>query len=440
MRWLAFVSFLLALGPGCRREPAAVGTLSPPPPPRMRPDRAPGRVGASAPAHEVPQHVELVAQARRRSDTSEAVARNNSRSAIAFSRAASEAIALARLTGDDRDYARAEAMVDAAFETPRALPPYLLRARLHATLHRFDRAEADLAEHTARPPIGARQRIAEVLLAADLALQRGRYAQAERGYEEALALGPSRAALASMAHYRWRTGDFEEAEALYGRVLARVGPGDAEPGAWTHVQLGLMDLERGRLDEALAHYHDAEAHIRGFWLVEEHIAEVSHLLGRTAESKRMYVDLVERTENPELMDALAAILREEGDEDGAREHIARARRIYDERMQRIPEATYGHALEHHLAYGDPARALELAQRNRAIRPNAESDVLLARAYMKVGRIQDAKRSIDAALATPVRMARLHATAAAVYAAAGELAAARDHAVSAAAIDPTVVIP
>jgi predicted Zn-dependent protease len=139
------------------------------------------------------------------------------------------------------------------------------------------------------------------------------------------------------------------------------------------------------------------------------------------------------------MDAMATILRDEGDDAGAKSYVALARAAHDERLRRYPEAGYGHALEHHLEFGEPERAVELAEKNRALRPNAESEICLARAYLGVARIGDAKRSIEAALATPLRMAKLHATAAAVYAAAGDVDGARSQAAKAAAINPKVAL-
>jgi tetratricopeptide (TPR) repeat protein len=367
-----------------------------------------------------PEHADLVARATRRAQKAEAVATKNSRSAIALGRAASESMALARLTGDYEAYASADRLLMAAFATNDALAPHLLRARLHYSLHRLDQAEADLSAHLALPRVTEKQASAETLLAADLAFQRGRYEEAGRGYEAAIEAAETNATLASLAYYRWRTGEFEAAEELYERVLARTGSrqDDAEVAAWTHLQLGLMDLERGRHEHALAHYRDGQRCIRGFWLIEEHIAEVLALLGRTSEAKTMYRDIIARTGNPEFMDALAGILREEGADDEASVLVAGARAAYEERLRRFPEATVGHALEHYLEFGEADRALELAEGNHALRPNAEAKVALTRAYLGAGRLEDATRTIEAALDSPIRMVDLHETAAAVYAALG----------------------
>ena len=65
----------------------------------------------------------------------------------------------------------------------------------------------------------------------------------------------------------------------------------------------------------------------------------------------------------------------------------------------------------------------LAEANHRTRPNAEAKISLARAYLSAGRQGDASDILGEALATPWNTADLHAAAAEVYAAAGELTAA-----------------
>lgn len=48
-------------------------------------------------------------------------------------------------------------------------------------------------------------------------------------------------------------------------------------------------------------------------------------------------------------------------------------------MARFPEASWGHALGHFLEFGDPARAVDLAERNWRLHPNEEARSALAAA-------------------------------------------------------------
>ena len=60
------------------------------------------------------------------------------------------------------------------------------------------------------------------------------------------------------------------------------------------------------------------------------------------------------------------------------------------------------------------KALELLRKNLELRPNSASFVALARAELLNGRTDDAKKSIDRALAMPVRSAQLFWTASRIY--------------------------
>jgi tetratricopeptide (TPR) repeat protein len=403
----------------------------------------------SAPASTAPEPVEPTRPASGREFSAELAALDGTIAAVlrraeaqpqgwlVLERAADLYLTRARLSGDYSDYERAEAALARAFAIAgEGAGPVLTQARLEFTLHRLGRAAARLAETDAwkiRTPADQR-RIAA--LRADLAFQQGRYADALAGFEAALAAERSLTNLARLAQYRWKTGDFADAEALYREALGQLRGEGGEEAAWLNLMLGLMDLDRGRYADALVHYRDAEAALSGYWLIDEHIAEVLALQGKTADALALYQDIIARTDNPEFMDAVAAIHLEAGRADEARAMIARARARYEAQLERYPEAAYGHALEHFLEFGDdPARVVELAEANHRTRPNAEAKISLARAYLKAGRTDAARAVIEDALATPWNTADLHATAAEVFTAAGDPARAASERERALALNP-----
>ena len=223
----------------------------------------------------------------------------------------------------------------------------------------------------------------------EIAFYRGDYAQAVRFYRRAGALDPKDGSLA----YRWavyhaKTGRPDLAAADFDRALAAAEL-QGQFRANVELQKGILLLEGGRWDEALARFRRADAIFPGHWLVQEHIAETLTLLGRTVEAERMYADIVRRTGHPEFMDQLAAIAQARGDAAAAR---AWSERACPERAAAplLPEAAYGHALDHYLAAGDPARALEIARANHAARPFGESKVALAEALLQAGQPQAAR--------------------------------------------------
>lgn len=356
---------------------------------------------------------------------------------LVLDRAANLYLTRARLSGDYDDYASAEQTLARAFAIAgEGAGPVLTQVRVDFTLHRLARAAEGLARTDAWPLRTPADDRAIAALRADLAFQQGRYADALPGLEASLAAERSLTSLARLAQYRWKTGDFEAAETLYREAIALLRGQPGEEAAWLNLMLGLMDLDRGRYADAHAHYRDAAAALPGYWLVDEHIAEILTLQGNTGEALALYDDIIARTDSPEFMDAAAAIHLEAGRNDQAHALIARARAIYEAQLARYPEAAYGHALGHFLEFGDdPLRTLALAEANHTTRPNAEAKISLASAYLKAGRIDAARATIEEALATPWNTADLHATAAEIFTAAGDPARAAASRARALALNP-----
>ncbi|MEM7151267.1 MAG: tetratricopeptide repeat protein [Myxococcota bacterium] len=368
------------------------------------------------------------------------VAQQNGRSGLAFGNVASLYMTRARLSGDWGDYAAAEENVDQAFAVSKTgkTGPFIVRARLNYTLHRLDRVDEDFATAAKLPTNSGDAKRSHELFAANLAFQRGQYDDAKKALDEH-AKGPATLpGRASLALYHWKSGNFEDAERLYTEAMEAHDGKATEPVAWVHLQLGLMDLDRGRWDEALAHYRAGASLIRGYWLIDEHMAEILTLQGKTDEAKALYQSIIERTGNPEFMDAMAEIHAAAGEDGEAEAWAAKARAAFEDQLRQFPEAAYGHALGHFLAHGtDPERTVQMAERNHALRPNADAKAMLAEAYLAAGRLPDADRLIDEALATPMRSASLHATAAQIKDAVGNKGAAKAQRKAARAINPKI---
>lgn len=313
----------------------------------------------------------------------------------------------ARLSGDYDDYAAADAALDEAFAiAPAGGGPHLLRARVDLTLHRFADVDRSLTAATGGAIVPASRQRATRDLRGELAFHVGDYAAAREHFAVSVDTERAPAALFRLALYHWRTGDYDGAEVLFREAELRhhsASPGDR---AWYHLQLGLMDLDRGRYADALDHYRDGAGLVSGWWLLEEHMAEALAALGRESEAVELYDKVVAETGSPELMDALASLT---GDADLA----DRARRGFEDRLARFPEASYGHAFDHFLAT-DPVRALDLALANLTLRPGAPARIALAQAHLRLGRPGPAEAALTPALKTPWRSAELFATAAIIY--------------------------
>lgn len=333
---------------------------------------------------------------------------------VHLERLASLYVARAQLTGDHADYARAEELLDRAFElAPEGAGPLLLRAFLNYTLHRLPLVEPDLARIERGILIPPHVRIDILSLRADVAFHEGRYEDAERMHLEVEESSPSTASAVAVAQDLWRTGRFEQAD-RYLEIAAARAEREPRNASWVELQRGVLDEERGRYDEALAHYRRADELFSGHWLVEEHIARIDARQGRLTQAERRYRALIGSTGSAELMDPLGEILARRGREEEAARLHASATAAYERSLDRLPEASYGHALRHFLRYGAPERALEIAQANFDQRPGGEASVLLAQALLRAGDGDGARARIEAVLASPYRTAELHATAAMIF--------------------------
>ena len=302
----------------------------------------------------------------------------------------------ARLTGSYDDYAKAENLLASlSSATKVSVSRCLAEARLHYTLHRLRQASALL------DGCGATAEASELAaLRADIALYTGRYRDAERTYRglvNDIGITPHYVRLGLLK--KW-VGGPGEAAAFLEAAERRYHGSSPTMRAWLKLQRGLVALDRGRFDEALAMYRLAEDALAGWWLVDEHIAEVHVLNGNIAEAKRIYESVIERTRSPEFMDALAQIEQQLGNAEQATKLMAKARSIYTERLRAFPEAAAGHALDHFLkSQADVAQALTLAQKNYQTRPYGESAIALAKAWIMSGKPERAKPLIEAQLAS-----------------------------------------
>lgn len=309
--------------------------------------------------------------------------------------------ARARLTGDYADFGRAEDAYAVAFAmAPAGSGPRMGRAGLHFALHRLDAASADL-DAAARQHLDANQQASLLRMRGDIAFQRGGMDEAQGLYERSLALHDSLAARYGVAQVAWWRGDHDRALRLLDDCEALVRGDQPSTRMWLALQRGLVELDRGRYEAALAQYRAADAHVSGHWLVREHIAEVTRALGRPDEALAMYEEIVLETHHPEFMDAVASILAERGDAAGAARWVAWAGAGFERQLTLYPEAAAGHALDHYLAWGDDGSgvAVRLAERNVAARPNGEALTKLATAYRLAGRLGDARAALERAAAT-----------------------------------------
>lgn len=294
----------------------------------------------------------------------------------------------ARLTGNYDDYRQAESVLaDHEHRAGKSSQTSLPWASLHYTLHRLKSANAAL---DGAPSTADKTEVAG--LRADIAFYSGRYKEAENTYRSLVNQVGISSQYIRLALLKSKMGSPGEAAAFLEAAEKRYHGVSATRKAWMKLQRGLIALDRGRFDEALAMYKLAADELPGWWLIDEHIAEIKNLTGDKEAAKSLYESVILRTGSPEYMDALATIEFSEGNREGARKLIQQARAIYEERLTHFPEAAAGHALTHFLQDADnPKRALSLAQMNFNTRPYGDAAIALARAWLLNGK---AKRAVS----------------------------------------------
>ena len=336
-------------------------------------------------------------------------------------------MARGRLTGSYDDYAAAEAALRRSFASAHeGSGPHLTEAQLHFAMHRLPQAARALdaiAGYAVPPDPGERAEIAG--MRGDIAFYRGDYTGALALYDEADRTAPGTSHF-RRAVYHSKTGRTDLADLHFQRFGQSVARPSRLGLANVELQRGILALDTGRWDEALSRFKKADSIFPGYWLIEEHIAEVTALKGDAETASRLYRDIVAKTGHPEFMDALAELEAKRRAHAVAEALRARAAAEWRRRLRLFPEASYGHAQNHCMAKGDHGCALDLARRNHAARPYGEAKTVLAEALLLNGRLEEARSLIEAALGSGWRTAETHRVAAGIYSATGNQSAAARH--------------
>jgi tetratricopeptide (TPR) repeat protein len=340
----------------------------------------------------------------------------------------------ALLTGDLEALGRVELLIDRGITLiPHPGDLWLLKARLAFHLHRL----ADVAHILDTVAPGRNSAEGQTLLA-DLDVQHGRVGDAAARYEAVIGKHRSWAALAGLAWLQFKFGDSARADRLYAEAADELTAKEMRAFAWLELQRGVLDLAHGRSEEAERHYARAGRAYSGWWLVDEHRAELLAHQGNLAEAIALYEAIAaERPElRPELHQALGQLYLLTERPGRARSHFVRARAGYVDSVRHGGVHYFHHLADFYSeAMVDGARAVDWARRDLALRENFSTQAALAWALLRAGEVPEAAQWMDRALACGVKDAHLYAQASAVYQAGGNQAQASRCLALARAINP-----
>lgn len=343
----------------------------------------------------------------------------------------------ARLTADLDSYIAARDNLARAFVGLEPnIGPHLSRAEFSLGVHRLAAAEADLdrVDHYAVTP-DPDEAAQITAMRGDIAFYRGNYEGARRLYADAARVARSTGIDVRLANHAMRLGHADDALRYLDRAAAVAPTITPQLAARIALQRGMIERGRGNWDAATRHYDEALRLYPGWWQAEQQRAAMAALAGDMPGAIRRFERIAGETGLPEPMDALAALYRASGDGARSRYWSARARALWDKRLAALPEAFAAHAIDHHLAFGDPALALVLARDAAAARPYGETLVALANALLANGHPGEALTVLRQVDASGWVSAEQHLVAAQAQAMLGRGAEADRERARARAIDP-----
>ncbi len=385
---------------------------------------------------------EAITQFTKYGDDWQGIADDRGNDPMALETVANARLGVARLTGDYAGYAQAEAALAQAFAlSPAGSGPHHSKAGLELALHRLSGADAALAAITryAVPDAPAQQAEQEAMRG-DLRFYRGDNRGAMGRYKLALQLGGGPSSLCRISLLQWRVGETENALRSLEKCEAAPRVRTPQFAASIEMQRGIIELGRGDWPLATKHFAAADRIFPGDWRVSLKRAFMQAAGGDTAGAAKALEALDVPGQRPEVADSLANLYRLTGDGARSRQWADKASAIWKARLAQFPEATWGHARDHELAFGDRRAALAYAQADARNRPHGEALIGLARAWIANDRADLAIAVLDKARASGWRSVELERVSADALALAGRGDAAEAAREAALDMDPRAFDP
>jgi tetratricopeptide (TPR) repeat protein len=308
---------------------------------------------------------------------------------------------------------------------------YFLKANLDFKFHRLADVRRDV--ETGRD---LRNSLLARALLADLDFQEGRYDAARQGYETAISDNPAWDNFARLGYLKYTLGDFAGAEQCYIDAEDELTAKELRHYAWVELQRGVLDLRSGQWENARAHYRVAQLAYSGYWLVDEHIAELLGAQGKYHEAVALYESVIERAPRPEFQQALGELYLAMGQSDSAEIWSRKALAAYLESAQNGGVHYYHHLTDFYADVRENgAEAVKWALKDIALRRNSSTLAALAWALYRAGEFADALDAIEESLSSGVTDAQLFYKAGIIHQSASRNGMGREYLGKAAKLNP-----
>jgi hypothetical protein len=280
-----------------------------------------------------------------------------------------------RIIGRLEDAVEAHSLLEGAAKArPSDVQTAVLLASALSVFHHFDEARAQIERVEGLG--GAREDAFLIRTAREIDLATGAYANVADLIENAATPVADFYELALRADLLAAKGDPLAASHLLQTAQGLFADVDPFQLAWLHTQQGIILLRFGDVAGARTFFAAAHARLPQYYLATEHLAETEFLLGNLDVARTLYLQVIEQTGNPEFHAALADVEAAAGREQQAAAARQAARSGYAALLAAHRAGYLQHAAEFHLAHGDPALALQLAQENLALRRDVLSMTLV----------------------------------------------------------------
>ncbi len=138
----------------------------------------------------------------------------------------------------------------------------------------------------------------------------------------------------------------------------------------------------------------------GYWLVDDHMAELLGTVGKYDEAIRLYERVMQETPRPELQQAFGELYVAMGEKKNADVWFDRALEGFLSASESGGVHYYHHLVDFYSdVREDPPRAVEWATKDYDLRPNYATQGALGWAFYRDGRLRKAERMMDEALAS-----------------------------------------
>jgi tetratricopeptide (TPR) repeat protein len=251
---------------------------------------------------------------------------------------------------------------------------------------------AAVEQYALPPDRGAQAEIAGIR--GDIAFYRGDYAHSKSLYESAATSNDGAGLAMRMANWSALMGEPDEALRQIERAKRLSRHPSSQAVSEMLVQQASVQIGAGQWAQASEALAQADHLFPGDWRIAVERAKIQALQGDLRGAASKLAQIATATGNPEVLDDAALMLRSLGKEEQAKALIDQAALGWAKRLEQLPEAAAGHALEHELHFGNPQRALFLAAANLKARPYGEAWLGLAEAWLANGRPEKALPVLD----------------------------------------------